>query len=389
MAAYIEAVIAPAARRRYDRRVDWTAVSSLNVHATWACRHSGACCTAGWNIPVEPAKRSLLGTDWFVAGRDGACPQFDRWSGLCRIHRSHGEAMLPDTCHQFPRRVLTDALGTRVTLSHFCPTAATMLVDADGPLVVVANPPAFPATRDYDGLDASNEWPPLIRPDAMFDPVSYAAWEHYLIDTLGSSPDDVMATLGRIAATGERIRQWRAGYDTLFDWTMRAVNAPDIADGDVRVGARADLDSEDAAARYASFGGAGGFARAASTVPAGLTAPQVPDWLEDDDARWVAPVWRQHARLVLRYLGARTFASWTPYQSRGLRTQIAELFLADAILRVESVRACQRTGCVLNRDTFIDAVRASDLLLVHHAERALLMARLGQVEFDASSFTRR
>jgi Fe-S-cluster containining protein len=28
-------------------------VLALNIHAGFECRHSGACCTAGWPIPVE------------------------------------------------------------------------------------------------------------------------------------------------------------------------------------------------------------------------------------------------------------------------------------------------------------------------------------------------
>ncbi|MGE5360921.1 MAG: hypothetical protein ACM3NQ_18035, partial [Bacteroidales bacterium] len=36
-------------------------VRSLSIHAHYSCRHSGACCTAGWPIPVEPdTTRGLL-----------------------------------------------------------------------------------------------------------------------------------------------------------------------------------------------------------------------------------------------------------------------------------------------------------------------------------------
>ena len=30
---------------------------------------------------------------------------------LCRVHRDHGEAMLPESCYHFPRRALMDARG--------------------------------------------------------------------------------------------------------------------------------------------------------------------------------------------------------------------------------------------------------------------------------------
>src|SRR5215510_5414166 len=36
------------------------AVYSLSIHADYRCRHSGACCTADWDVPVElPVYRSL------------------------------------------------------------------------------------------------------------------------------------------------------------------------------------------------------------------------------------------------------------------------------------------------------------------------------------------
>ena len=159
---------------RYDPAVNHGPIFSLDVHASYACRHSGACCTAGWAIPVEPHVRPIAGSAWLVPNADGACPQYDRPSRLCRIHRDHGESMLPVSCHHFPRRALTDDRGTFVTLSHFCPTAAALLVDARKPLTIVSNPPAFRPERGYEGLDARGEWPPLVRPDVLFDPPSFA-----------------------------------------------------------------------------------------------------------------------------------------------------------------------------------------------------------------------
>jgi len=35
-------------------------VFALSMHADYQCRHSGACCTADWDVPVEvPLFRSL------------------------------------------------------------------------------------------------------------------------------------------------------------------------------------------------------------------------------------------------------------------------------------------------------------------------------------------
>src|SRR6266576_7218789 len=44
------------------------AVYALSIHADYKCRHSGACCTADWDVPVElPLYRSL--DEALTAGR--------------------------------------------------------------------------------------------------------------------------------------------------------------------------------------------------------------------------------------------------------------------------------------------------------------------------------
>ena len=45
----------------------------------------------------------------------------------CIVHRDLGEPHLPTTCRHFPRVAVQDRRGTFVSLSHFCPTAASML----------------------------------------------------------------------------------------------------------------------------------------------------------------------------------------------------------------------------------------------------------------------
>ena len=86
----------------------------------------------------------------------------------------------------------------------------------------------------------------------------------------------------------------------------------------------------------------------------------------------------------MRYVASKAFASWTAYQGRGLRTQIAELFLAASVFRVECARACRNAGVPLDRDRTIDALRASDWLLMHLVDRTALMAALAEVEVNAT-----
>jgi len=351
-------------------------VFSLNVHASYACRHSGACCTAGWSIPVEPHVRSLVRAEWLLPEPDGACPEYDRRSGLCRIHRDHGESSLPSSCHQFPRRALRDDRGTFVTLSHFCPTAAGLLVDFEGPLAVVSDPLSFPSERGYDGMDARGEWPPLLRPDVLFDPESFGLWERYLVEAISNSTDGVDQTLARVASVGERLREWSPDKGPLAAWTSDAIAARFPS-------------SSPTPLRYAPFDGPDAFVRAAATIPRGLEERALPRHLEEADAQLVAANWNASAPVALRYVGARAFASWTAYQSRGVRTQIAELFMTAAVLRVECARACQARQSTLDRSTLLDAIRASDLLLVHLADRDALMAWLGEVEDHALTHARR
>src|SRR6185312_11317183 len=40
----------------YDRTVTWC----LSFHAGYRCRHSGACCTAGWAIPFDPTEAARV-----------------------------------------------------------------------------------------------------------------------------------------------------------------------------------------------------------------------------------------------------------------------------------------------------------------------------------------
>ena len=346
------------------------AVFALNAHAAYQCRHSGACCTAGWGIPVEAHLQPTLGITWLIPDADGACPEYDRPSGLCRVHRAHGEAMLPESCHHFPRRARIDDRGISVSLSLFCPTAAALLLDAHDPLDVVDHPEAFPASRGYDGLDASGDWPPLLRPDVLFDLDSFAVWERYLVRTLADSPDSVATTLARIADTAERLREWNAESAPLPEWTAHVLaSGPHTA--------------PDAPERFAPFGGFAAYSRVCALVPHGLDAPSLPANVQEVWHTLVEPDWPQWRPLALRYLAATAFASWTAYQCRGVRAHVAELHVAAAVLQAECVRRCASTGAPLDRDGLLEAVRMSDLLLVHLTNRDALTEWLREVDFDA------
>src|SRR5215471_4468810 len=216
------------------------AVYSLSIHSDYRCRHSGACCTADWDVPVElPLYRTLeeaLNTRRVAAtGRPdengpvlivegdlpngaaamvartaaGDCVFYHRNSGLCVIHRDLGEAMLPATCRHFPRLAVRDARGTFISLTHYCPTAAASLFRDDVPVEIVEGPRAFPEA-DYDGLVVNaNDWSPLIHPNMLAGLDGYDAWERHMVTRCADAtmtPEGVIATLERDARVIRAVR---------------------------------------------------------------------------------------------------------------------------------------------------------------------------------------
>jgi hypothetical protein len=154
----------------------------LSVHADYACRHRGACCEAGWAIPVEkellprwrPAWRARLDADGDLPTA-GGCPLHE--DGRCAVHRDRGPEALPAACRHFPRVCLRDLRGVSVTLSCFCPTAAEMLFREDVPLAIVEGPHPVPIGTPVEGLDA--------RGATHVDLDALSEWERGTIDALG------------------------------------------------------------------------------------------------------------------------------------------------------------------------------------------------------------
>jgi hypothetical protein len=173
----------------------------LSFHASYRCRHAGECCRAGWDIEIEPRVAEavasgrivpLIGTAApFAPLPDGGALGPARTSSgdctfhhhdRCALHACGSEAMLPSACRHFPRVFLRDARGMLLTLSHFCPTAASLLFD-DGPAQVVDAPPGLMLSEPIEGLDARDALPPLVRPDLLSDVAGYDAWEAAVVGT--------------------------------------------------------------------------------------------------------------------------------------------------------------------------------------------------------------
>ena len=354
-------------------------VFSLSIHADYRCRHSGACCTADWDVPVElPVYRSLNerlqsgslrvapaaeplppfivepdlpdgAAAMFERTDRGACVFFEGSSHLCVVHRDAGESALPATCRHFPRLAVADSRGTFVTLSHFCPTAASMLFREDVALEIVESPPAFPFA-DYDGMTVTpDDLPPLLSPSMLMDAEGYSAWERHMVRRCSAdqSPESVIATLFSDAAS---LTAWRPGA-TALDQCVRAL--PD-----------AFVSADVPESLVQSFRLREGVLAA---IPDDLKPAPDESGLEAAYASCVRPAWSTFRRPITRYLAAKAFASWTAYQGTGITTIVCGLDAALALVRIESARGCRDARRMLDRDLLLEAFRSADFALNHLA----------------------
>jgi hypothetical protein len=247
-------------------------------------------------------------------------------SGACVFHRTPPEAAAggcavhrwrPVSCEHFPRVVRIDPRGVHVTLSHYCPTAAAMLFEP-GEVAVVPGRSVLEDGRLPEGLDARESLPPIdlsaphaARPTLMsWEAVT--AWEHDLVRRVASAP---------LSST-----------------------PPDLAL----------------------------FARARAAVPPCLDWPDAPRSTEETWRAQVATPWVSFQAVVGRYLASKVHASWALYLGDGTEGVRQHVRLARAVLQVEAVRACASSGRPLDAGLLLQAIRQSDLLLLHHADPGIL-----------------
>lgn len=340
----------------------------LSIHATYGCRHAGECCSDVWAVPVEPRVVQLVTTQNirpaadaapFVVARgvhrgqgavvanqqDGCCVFFARDdSRLCAIHHHGGEAALPSACRHFPRVHLRDARGLLIAVSHFCPTAAALLLD-DAPIEIVDAEPPLALAGDAEGMDATDALPPLLRPDLLMDVSSYGEWERRAIATLARPDLTHEAALERIAAAVEHVRRWRTGEDALADAVARAFDVASPSTWTSGLDDRARLDIIDDASLWRER-----------------------PLITRTDA--TAGSWQPFDAVIKRYLAARLFANWMAYQGRGLRSVVEWLRICLAVLRNEIGR----------HDSFIEAVRRTDLAVIHRIDPITVARSLEAIE---------
>ncbi len=341
----------------------------LSFHADWRCRHSGACCRAGWAIPVEADRFERIrahagperGARLFITGgplpegaaavvasdAEGACRFHE--GQRCAIHRDLGEDALPSACQQFPRIALTDARGTFVRLSHYCPTAASLLFHAST-FTTVPAPDTITLQGRVEGLDARSVLPPLLRSGLLADVDGYAMWEALGVETFASGALTATEAVSVIDAATLATLEWQPADISLADAVRRAFSpARPIA---------TSTDPQRDLIRFAS---------AVDSIPHGLRAPAVP--------RGIETLWSQanadleaHDPAVRAWLASHLFGNWIAYSANGLATVVEYLRVCLAVLRVELAREWLRESPRTADQRMLEAIRQSDHILHHLAD---------------------
>jgi hypothetical protein len=325
-------------------------VRCLSIHAGYRCRHRGACCTAGWPIPIEADRLTGLqeavargrlrapimgGPLWdlpgdapvetpaLVATNAQGCVFHDAGARRCAIHRDLGHGALPLACRQFPRVSVADPRGTSVTLSHYCPTAAELL-DTRAPIAIVDDAPAFPSGVELVGLDAREALPPLLRPDMLMTWEAWWDWERLSVELLADAGTSPERAVHQLAGIVEQVRGWSPADGPLDMNISRAFRERGHDAPPGRTNADACL------------------TEVLGAVPDDLRPPHL-----DTPGRPVPDV-------VRAFLAAHAFANWTAHLGQGLRTWL---------------RSIEAAWALLDRGL---GVRQADFLLRHLADPYLL-----------------
>ncbi len=292
--------------------------------------------------PLPEAAAAILSTE-----PDGACRFHE--GHRCAIHRDLGEDAQPSACQQFPRIALEDERGTFVRLSHFCPTAASLLLETETFSVVTA-PDTIALHGRVEGLDARGVLPPLLRPGLLTDLAGYSAWETHGVETLASGAWTAASALAVIDAATRAILDWVPVDESLESAVHRAfTSAQPLA---------ALVDPELYLQR---------FARAMTSIPPGLRAPALP---QDIEVVWTRTAGELQARdaVIRAWLASHLFGNWIAYSANGLSTVVEYLHVCLAVLHVELARECL-AGTQRSADQrLLDAIRQSDHILHHLAD---------------------
>lgn len=272
--------------------------------------------------PGKAAERSV------AKAADGVC--VFRENRRCAIHADAGEEVLPVGCRHYPRVVRIDPDRIALSLSHYCPTAASLLV-SDAPIQIVTAAPPLALSEPLEGMDVREALPPLLGPDLLMDRDGYAAWEEAAVRSF-STADRADVALERIATATDVLRQWRPGSSSLREAVARAF--------------------------------AGGHPTAPAWMRHGLPIARRLNRgiisLESSPTGSAQPVTDAAERIIANYLAARVFANWIAYQGRGLRTIVTWLSACHEVVRLLMAR-----GTLQGPAHAIEAIRQADYVMLH------------------------
>jgi hypothetical protein len=276
------------------------------------------------------------------------------------IQRTLGPGSLPVACRQFPRITLRDGRGTFVTLSHFCPTAAAMLLEPSH-LAIVEAPSVLELQGEVEGLDARSVLPPLLRRDMLTDLDGYDAWERCAVEALARRGRSAAEAVELVEQATERAAAWRPARGPLSDFVRSAFGQ------DFRLAGATAFDDaiEHHRTVTASIPSETGQRRRGSD-PAQQSWAGAGQLLDDYD------------RAVRAWLAAKVFGNWIAYSAPGLRVVAAALRVYHSVLRVEAARQLQTDRDRRPESHFIEAIRHADLLIVHLSDVRQVTALLAR-----------
>jgi Fe-S-cluster containining protein len=271
------------------------------------------CCRTGWDLPFNRDERLAAerlhlvpsnafrdgdGMSFAARGADGSCVFLETGGASihCGIHRAAGQDVLPVACRMFPRVALHDARGWTITLSHFCPTAASLLFEEDGPVHICEAPPALTDVGPLEGLDATDAIPPLLREGVLMDLDSFSEWESGAVRVLTAPDASPYTALARLELITDELTEWTPDAGELCEHVRSA------------------------------------FLSAAPAVACATT---------------------RESRAVQRWLAAHLFGNWIAYQGRGLRTIVRYLRTCLDVFTVELSRDGNTLDAIRRSDYLI------------------------------------
>ena len=296
---------------------------------------------------VEQRPRANAAPEVSIAkGPNGVC--VFREDRRCSIHVHAGESALPIGCRHYPRVVRLDRRGIALSLSHYCPTAASLLV-ADAAVRVVRADPPLALSEPVEGLDARAALPPLLCPEVLMDLDAYEAWEKAAVTEFSNCnrPD---VGLRRIASATDRLREWRPGGPSIDAAVASAFARAD--------GAEPSWMEQGLPLARTLNRGVVSLDNDANSQPRPANRHQRTANREPRTADGVE-------RVIANYLAARAFGNWIAYQGRGLRTIVTWLRACHDIVCLLAFRAASDQGRQVTIPDVIEAIRQADYVMLH------------------------